>query len=285
MIVGTFAAISPSFMIGAHAQQYGMDSYDDKQSYGKDNSYKSKDSSNVIVKKIKCNNINANVNGFNGVEVGTLPTALTGLATDEAQASDESEIGASGSDGGRPSGSDTDSRFVCINNNDFNVQTNLPDIEEESNLIVNKEVTCQRGDNSGASIFVCRDFNAGQLGQPQITPDDFTITVTGNNPTPSQFEGSSIPVIVNLGVGAYQVSETADPSVSTTITNIEQTWGADISQSVIFSGDCDAMTGEGTIAEGELQICHIQNVFTATQAQPWYLKYLANNGIIEAAIW
>ena len=25
MIVGTFAAISPSFMIGAHAQQYGMD--------------------------------------------------------------------------------------------------------------------------------------------------------------------------------------------------------------------------------------------------------------------
>ena len=61
-------------MVGAHAQQYGMeqkynsyesdygmDSYDDKKSYGKDsNSYdKSKDSS-TIVKKIKCNNINAN---------------------------------------------------------------------------------------------------------------------------------------------------------------------------------------------------------------------------------
>ena len=138
LIVGTFAAISPSFMVGAHAQQYGMeqkynsyepdygmDSYDNKQSYGKDsNSYdKSKDSS-TIVKKIKCNNINVNVNGFNGVEVGTLPTALNGLVTDdEAQASaDEGEIGASssGSDGGRPSGSDTDSR-ICINNNDFNV--------------------------------------------------------------------------------------------------------------------------------------------------------------------
>ena len=52
LIAGTFAALSPSFMIGAHAQQYGMDkkynsyepdygmnSYDDKQSYGKDNSY------------------------------------------------------------------------------------------------------------------------------------------------------------------------------------------------------------------------------------------------------
>ena len=65
LIVGTLAAISPSFMVGAHAQQYGMDqkynsyesdygmdnSYDDKKSYGKDsNSYdKSKDS--VIVRK------------------------------------------------------------------------------------------------------------------------------------------------------------------------------------------------------------------------------------------
>ena len=95
-----------------------MNSYD-KKPYGKDsNSYdKSKDSS-VTVKKIKCNNLNANLNGFNGNEIGTLPTALRGLASDEAQVSaDESERGASGSDGGRPSGSDSDSRFVCINNN------------------------------------------------------------------------------------------------------------------------------------------------------------------------
>jgi hypothetical protein len=79
LIAGSFAALSPSFMIVAHAQQfngmdqqkhnsyepdYGKNSYDAKQSYGKDsNSYdKSKDSSsNVIVKKIKCNNINVNV--------------------------------------------------------------------------------------------------------------------------------------------------------------------------------------------------------------------------------
>ena len=80
LIVGTFAVISPSFMIGAHAQQYGMDqkynSYEpdygmdsyDKKPYGKEdnNYYKSKDSSNVIVKNIECNNINVNNNGFNG---------------------------------------------------------------------------------------------------------------------------------------------------------------------------------------------------------------------------
>ena len=56
---------------------YTLDYEPEYNSDGKDNSYyKSKDSSNVIVKKIKCNNINVNVNGLNGVELGTLPTAL-----------------------------------------------------------------------------------------------------------------------------------------------------------------------------------------------------------------
>jgi hypothetical protein len=160
LVAGTIALSNSSFMVGAQAQQYygmdqrynsyepdyGMDRYDDKQSYEKDNnSYdKSKDSSHsVSVKKIKCNNINVNVNGFNGVKVGTLPTALTGLATNEAQASaDGDEIGASsfgsggsGSDG-RPSGSDNDSRFVCINNNDFAV------VEEEEEPAISKCEKC-----------------------------------------------------------------------------------------------------------------------------------------------
>ena len=160
LVAGTFALSNSSFMVGAQAQQfngmdqrynnyeqdygkdnqynsyepeYGMDSYD-KQSYGKDsNSYdKSKDSNSVTVKKIKCNNINVNLNGFSGNEIGTAPTSgLDALAT-EAQAADEGEVGAStlgnggGSDGGRPSGSDSDSRFVCINNNDNNVGGETP---------------------------------------------------------------------------------------------------------------------------------------------------------------
>jgi FG-GAP-like repeat len=130
LVAGTIFTFSPSFMIpGAEAflmdnnynsyePDYGMDSYDDKQSYKKDNNYyKSKDSN------VKCNNINVNLNGFSGNEIGTTPTALSGLATGEAQTADEGEIGASsfgsgsGSDGGRPSGHDSDSRFVCINNN------------------------------------------------------------------------------------------------------------------------------------------------------------------------
>ena len=281
LIVGTFAALSPSFMIGAHAQQYGMDkkynsyepdygmnSHDNKQSYGKDSNnyyYKSKDSS----RNVKCHNINANLNG--DIDIGA-SQALDALATDEAQA-DEGQTTTSNSafgNGERNNNgyqhNDKDFRFVCINNNN-NEQTNPPD-NEDSNLVVNKAVSCQRGDNSGQSAQACRLINSGDNGQPLITPDDFTITITGNNPIPSQSDGSVIPVIVNLEVGGYQVSETADPSLAQTITNIEQGSGTDLTQSVIFSGDCDAMTGEGTIAEGDLQICSLENVFTATIIPP-----------------
>ena len=72
-------------------------------------------------------------------EIGALPTALSGLATDEAQAADEGEIGASSLEAtvrsdGRPSGSDSDSRFVCINNNNNVVvegEEPIPELCEE----------------------------------------------------------------------------------------------------------------------------------------------------------
>jgi DNA-binding beta-propeller fold protein YncE len=85
-------------------------------SYGSDNNsfYKSKDSSNVFVKKIKCNNININLNGIDadfGLPNGNGPIA-------EAQALDD-EGGNSfvsyGENGQSYSG--TNSRIVCINNN------------------------------------------------------------------------------------------------------------------------------------------------------------------------
>ncbi|HEX7257983.1 MAG TPA: hypothetical protein VF242_07970, partial [Nitrososphaeraceae archaeon] len=48
-----------------YKDRYGKDSYESQSSiYGKDNSYKSKEDSskNVDIKKIKCNNINVNLN-------------------------------------------------------------------------------------------------------------------------------------------------------------------------------------------------------------------------------
>ena len=127
LVAGTITAVYPSFVIGAEAQSetlYGVDSY--KQPNGKD-SYKSKDSSSAIVKKVKCNNIDVNVNGL---EITALPPSLSGLLTDEAQATDEGERGASsygsgeGSYGsGGQSGYDNKNsfKFVCINNNNNTV--------------------------------------------------------------------------------------------------------------------------------------------------------------------
>jgi hypothetical protein len=241
LIVGTFAAITPSFMIGAHAQQYGIDqqkynsyesdngmdnSYDNKQSYGKDsNSYdKSKDSSSAIVKKIKCNNINANVNGFNGA---TLPTALNGLATDdEAQASaDEGETGAnsfesgSGSNVGRPSGHDMNSRFVCINNNDFAVVGGepVPPTPPTGSITVNKEIfgcniivanhmDCFDLPNDSPLWLPCTDPTISNTPFCQnLSPNQFDIEVLGEI---QQFEGSTAGTTVqNLQPDSFRVNE------------------------------------------------------------------------------
>ena len=153
LVAGVIALSYPSFMVGAQAQQfngmdqrynnyepeygqdnkynsyepeygtdYGMDSYGDKQSYGKDNSHdKSKDNS-VIVKKVKCNNINWNLNGFSGNTLDSSTTSgLSALAADR-EAEEEGANGVSGNDrrGGEDDrrGHDSNSRFVCINNND-----------------------------------------------------------------------------------------------------------------------------------------------------------------------
>ena len=121
------------------SKSYGNDNYKSTEypSYEKDNSYPSKDNS-VILKKGKCNNINVNINGFNGVEVNAVPPALNGLAT-EAQA-DEGEVGASSLESGsgsdyRSSGHDSDSRIICINNNEFTVgEDGVTPVDDACNL-------------------------------------------------------------------------------------------------------------------------------------------------------
>ncbi len=52
------------------------------------------------------------------------------------------------------------------------------------------------------------------IPEGQITPDEFNITVTGNNPNPSQFNGSSTAVVVTLDPGPYNVTDIGYPSVS-----------------------------------------------------------------------
>jgi hypothetical protein len=147
-------------------------------------------------------------------------------------------------------------------------------------LIVTKVVTCGPEDSREAGPFCARIIQAGLGDLSAIQPNDFTIAVSGNNPMPPQFEGSGFPTVVTLDPGNYQVSETADPSVAELISFLEEPAGVvDITQSVIFSGDCDTVSGEGTIAEGEIQICNIENAFTISRPPPGTTTTESNNAI------
>ena len=109
LVIGTITLFSPSFMIGAQAQQY----------YGADNNYKKSYEKDVTVKSVKCNNININVNGL---ELDILPPALSTLLTNgEADASAYSYGGGNGIYDSESSGSYNDFRFICINNNNNTV--------------------------------------------------------------------------------------------------------------------------------------------------------------------
>ena len=227
LVLGTIATISPT----AQAQPYYEENRYDPEypseytinnsyepEYPSDNSYdKSKDSSTVI-KKINCNNINSNNNGVD-VNLG-IPNGNDALV--EAQA--EEAATANGLYGEK---NNNNFKFVCSNhNNNINiVEEPIPPVAEDANLVVSKFVTCEPSPGSSLAITACEEIE-GEIGNFQflIEPNEFTITVSGDNPNPSQFEGSGypdLPVVVTLGAGNYKVSETADPSVAATIADLE----------------------------------------------------------------
>jgi hypothetical protein len=70
------------------------------------------------------------------------------------------------------------------------------------------------------------------------TASNFTIHVTGNNPTPANFAGSTTGIDVTLGAGAFTVTETGPTSSFNTTT----------------TGDCS-----GTITAGQHLTCTITN--------------------------
>jgi hypothetical protein len=72
------------------------------------------------------------------------------------------------------------------------------------------------------------------------TPSQFTIRVTGNNPTPSTFQGSSSGTTVTLGQGSYQVIETPIADYTPT-----------------YSSECS-----GSISAGQTKTCTITNTYT-----------------------
>jgi hypothetical protein len=121
-------------------------------------------------------------------------------------------------------------------------------------LAVNKTVTCTPNDTFPQSAAACETI------LNSAPPSSFNITVTGNNPNPSEFPGSSVPVNVTLGAGDYEVTEEV-PFV------IPPQAGVSTTRTTNFAGDCtdvnpiDTLSTEatGTIEAGESQICEISN--------------------------
>jgi hypothetical protein len=227
LIAGTITLIFPS-SITASAQTesyYGMDQ--DRKSHGKD----------VSVKSIKCNNINVNVNGL---ELDVLPPALSTLLTGGEEDDNAYSYGSGERNyGSESSGSETDFRFICINNNNNTViegeepvtpptPPGPPEPPTTATLTVNKQV------------FGCADFN-GVLMSCNYPNDSPAWLDCNDNPTTrdttfcqslpesifdievlddqnnqiQQFEGSvQGTTIQDLEPGTYTVNEIIHPTIN-----------------------------------------------------------------------
>jgi hypothetical protein len=167
-----------------------------------------------------------------------------------------------------PAGTDLENVYVLNGTTDDSCNFEPP---STGSLSVLKTVTCTP--NIASLQPACDAIIAGTgLPSGQITPNDFNITVTGNNPNPSQFNGSSTAVVVTLDPGPYNVTEIGYPSVSQAVDTVLNSPLFPGITSIIgpiptFSGDCEqqilgfSQRANGTIAAGDSQTCNIENAF------------------------
>jgi len=83
--------------------------------------------------------------------------------------------------------------------------------------------------------------NCPDVGSPGPDPSaSFTLTVEGNNPVPSTFQGSSSGSRITIGTGEYSITEIEPSSPQREAT---------------FHGDCN-----GIIQPGDIKTCRIINI-------------------------
>jgi hypothetical protein len=100
-----------------------------------------------------------------------------------------------------------------------------------------------------ATLSVCKEIMGGS--SQGFEPNDFTFTVTGNNPSPNQFEGNANCVDVTIGPGEFTVSEVVPPLGGVTL-------------DIRIEGDCEqdpifGIRATGEIQGGETQQCRFIN--------------------------
>jgi hypothetical protein len=109
--------------------------------------------------------------------------------------------------------------------------------------IAANDVEIEPPEEESATLSVCKDETT-----PAFEAEDFTFTVTGNNPIPEEFAGNANCVDVTIGPGEYAVSE-AGPFPSATL----------------IQGNCvqdpnNAQRATGEIQAGETQECRFRNL-------------------------
>ena len=97
-------------------------------------------------------------------------------------------------------------------------------------------------------------------GGGEAEPSDFTITVDGNNPTPSSFDGSSSGTSVQLFEGRYKVTES----------------GPNTNYSSTLSKECS-----GSIREGESKKCTITNTYSEPSPPITTAKIIVTKKVIN----
>ena len=143
----------------------------------------------------------------------------------------------------------------------------------DSNLNVTKLVTCQQADGSGLVPSIQQiSIDCDNL-LDIITEDQFNITVTDTNVSPSNFNGSAIGTLVTLDAGPFTVTEEPYDSVAEEVAGLEDVQTEITGPSPSFSGDCTqtgigSFSATGEIAAGGQETCNIVNNFNITRTPP-----------------
>ena len=127
---------------------------------------------------------------------------------------------------------------------------------ELGTISVTKEVRCD-------APFEDPEYCAFAEASPNFPePSDYQITITGNNPDPSNFPGSTTGTPVEIGAGDYTITE-SEPSLAALSAEL----GATATNILDATGDCipgppnqNFTEATGTMTPGGSQTCNIINI-------------------------
>jgi hypothetical protein len=196
--------------------------------------------------------------------VNALDLDLDNFSIDDLGQSAECVIVVVGCDGTGSVGSSGDTIIGSNNGNDDNNTNGGGD--EPGTLTVFKEVECRAVGGTPTPDAVCA-FALASPNFPQSS--DYPITVSGNNPDPSNFDGSASGTSVSIGPGEYVITEelastAALQSDFQSVTSLITTTTAEGDCTPNFNVNNVFEDATGTMTSGGSQECTIVNTITIT---------------------